>query len=345
MAKWGEGDPRWIVEERPDAINVNNWHWTEKNACGWSKDRFNDLFTGFKIENDLFKCKITEVEKCSGEAVANNRKGKLIFFYEWEITLKWKAKLNSANSFVNGKIVIPNLSEENEVHEVDVNISTNESSVEGDALREVMKELTTEKVREQLGKYIQGLKAGMILPSKGSNEDTECKDSINNISTGLESKVKVNSNAINAVKSAPNIKSPGQKINTTNIELSQVLQCTAVELYNSLTVTEMVAAFTHGRVKLDAKPGGKFELFEGNVSGEFIQLEPYSKIVQSWRCERWPSGHYSIVTIDIKQQAEFTEFKLTQTGVPQGESESIRENWERYYLDALKSTFGFGYFI
>lgn len=27
MARWGEGDPRWIVEERPDATNVNNWHW------------------------------------------------------------------------------------------------------------------------------------------------------------------------------------------------------------------------------------------------------------------------------------------------------------------------------
>ena len=26
MAKWGEGDPRWIVEERADAKNVNNWH-------------------------------------------------------------------------------------------------------------------------------------------------------------------------------------------------------------------------------------------------------------------------------------------------------------------------------
>ena len=37
MANWGEGDPRWIVEERPDATNVNNWHWTEKNADAWSK--------------------------------------------------------------------------------------------------------------------------------------------------------------------------------------------------------------------------------------------------------------------------------------------------------------------
>ena len=33
---------------------------------------------------------IEEVEKCEGEARANNRKGKLIFFYEWNLTLKWK---------------------------------------------------------------------------------------------------------------------------------------------------------------------------------------------------------------------------------------------------------------
>eukprot|EP00976_Prorocentrum_cordatum_P032330 657303-Prorocentrum_minimum.AAC.4 len=27
MAKWGEGDPRWKVEERTDGCNVNGWHW------------------------------------------------------------------------------------------------------------------------------------------------------------------------------------------------------------------------------------------------------------------------------------------------------------------------------
>ena len=28
MAKWGEGDPRWIVEEREDGTNADNWHWS-----------------------------------------------------------------------------------------------------------------------------------------------------------------------------------------------------------------------------------------------------------------------------------------------------------------------------
>lgn len=66
-------------------------------------------------------CKITEMEKCEGEAVANNRKGKLIFFYEWNIVLKWNSNEKSSEK-IEGKINIPNLSEENDISEVDVNI-------------------------------------------------------------------------------------------------------------------------------------------------------------------------------------------------------------------------------
>lgn len=123
MAKWGEGDPRWIVEERPDATNVNNWHWTEKNASPWSQDRIKELFKDVPVKSDEADLKIEEVEKVEGEASANNRKGKLIFFYEWDIVLKWTGHLkdNSGKSFT-GQIKIPNLSEENEVAELDVSI-------------------------------------------------------------------------------------------------------------------------------------------------------------------------------------------------------------------------------
>jgi hypothetical protein len=47
MAKWGEGDPRWIVEERADGTNANNWHWKEKNATVWSKQTLKSLLVGF----------------------------------------------------------------------------------------------------------------------------------------------------------------------------------------------------------------------------------------------------------------------------------------------------------
>ena len=53
MAKWGEGDPRWIVEERPDATNVNNWHWTEKNADQWSKNKLKVLLRFFQRKSNV----------------------------------------------------------------------------------------------------------------------------------------------------------------------------------------------------------------------------------------------------------------------------------------------------
>ena len=51
---------------------------------------------------------------------SSNRKAKLIFFYEWDIKLKWKAVNDEEDYDVEGKIEIPNLSEENDIDEVDV---------------------------------------------------------------------------------------------------------------------------------------------------------------------------------------------------------------------------------
>mmetsp|Transcript_12156 Transcript_12156/g.30794 ORF Transcript_12156/g.30794 Transcript_12156/m.30794 type:complete len:116 (-) Transcript_12156:1229-1576(-) len=39
MALKGEGDPRWIVEEREDGKNLNAWHWEERNLLPWIKSR------------------------------------------------------------------------------------------------------------------------------------------------------------------------------------------------------------------------------------------------------------------------------------------------------------------
>ena len=73
MAKWGEGDPRWIVEERPDATNVNNWHWSEKDASKWSQDRLKTLLLDVAFEADGKRVRINEVDTVSGEAIVNNR--------------------------------------------------------------------------------------------------------------------------------------------------------------------------------------------------------------------------------------------------------------------------------
>ncbi|XP_006746810.1 activator of 90 kDa heat shock protein ATPase homolog 1 [Leptonychotes weddellii] len=167
MAKWGEGDPRWIVEERADATNVNNWHWTERDASNWSTDKLKTLFLAVRVQNEEGKCEVTEVNKLDGEASINNRKGKLIFFYEWSIKLNWTGTSKSGVQY-KGHVEIPNLSDENSVDEVEISVSLAKDEPDTNLVA-LMKEEGVKLLREAMGIYISTLKTeftqGMILPT------------------------------------------------------------------------------------------------------------------------------------------------------------------------------------
>lgn len=212
-------------------------------------------------------------------------------------------------------------------------------------------------VRDRLATYISGLKEefskGMILPRK--DETSKSENNITNLSSGFSKK-------INMTPVISNAQQIGVKLDTKTINTTQKFQCTSQEFYDSMTRIEMVTAFTRGAVKLEPFKGGKFELFGGNITGTFEELVPGKKIVQRWRYKQWPAEHYSTVTMNINEkviyyftfimgiylcffQSDHTEVNLVQTGVPVSEVDVTRDNWERYYWDSIKKTFGFGAFI
>nr|CAG4642653.1 EOG090X09QT [Evadne anonyx] len=268
MAKWGEGDPRWIVEERPDATNVNNWHWTEKNASQWSKDRFQELLHGFVIENEIGKVVIDEIEKAEGEASANNRKAKLIFFYEWVLTLKWKGTLTGSTDGIEGTIIVPNLSDENTIDEVVVDVTVTTNTAATYSLKEMIRIRGAIKIKEQLAKYIKSLQEdftqGMILPKKEA-----MKNASNATKKPAEAGVKLPvSNSNLDVKKL----SITTKFDTKTYEYLESFKCPPAELYNVLTLPELLRAFTNSPVESNVKVGGKFSLFGGQICGEFVEL-------------------------------------------------------------------------
>jgi len=346
MAKWGEGDPRWIVEERPDATNVNNWHWTEKNADTWSKKKLEELFVNQVIESpSVGSVVIEEIEKCDGEARVNNRKGKLIFFYEWELKLKWKGHVNGKDEpEVKGNIEIPNLSEEHDdMKDVDIDINLTTTGPEATLLKEMLRKGDGAKaIRGKLKIYVDCLRtefgANVILPAK---------DSIPAPKTKNVTKVKQNSVSVNKSDETKQMKnlaiSGGSKVEVTDIELTENFKCTGQELYNALTQKEMMQVFTGGEVKMtEAKKGETFEMIGGNVQGYFVELVPFTKIVQKWRLKAWPDGYFALVEINIKQSNEDTKLTLNVKQVPEKEVENTKMGWKRYYFESIKRVFGFG---
>ena len=69
---------------------------TERNATNWSSEKLKELLVGIQVENEHGSCEVTEVSTVEGEASISNRKGKLIFFYEWNLKAKWKGEEHTA---------------------------------------------------------------------------------------------------------------------------------------------------------------------------------------------------------------------------------------------------------
>lgn len=136
----------------------------------------------------------------------------------------------------------------------------------------------------------------------------------------------------------------GAVVNTTTVTDSEEFRTTADELYKTFTDPQRLAAFTRAPPKVfeGAHKGGKFELFGGNVVGEYKELDEPKKIVQSWRLQQWPAGHYSTLEIDFDQNDvdSVTIMRVNWTGVPVGQEEVTKENWQNYYVHSIKRTFG-----
>lgn len=126
---------------------------------------------------------------------------------------------------------------------------------------------------------------------------------------------------------------------------SDEFRTTAEELYSTFTDPQRIAAFTRGppRQFEGSHVGGKFSIFDGNVVGEFAKLEPHKQMVQKWRLAQWPEGHFSTLEINFDQNDVdgVTQMRVTWTGVPIGQEDVTKQNWEVYYVRSMKQTFGY----
>ena len=140
--------------------------------------------------------------------------------------------------------------------------------------------------------------------------------------------------------------SHNSSVNTTTVTDNEEFRAPASELYQTFTDPQRIAAFTRAAPKLfeGAKKGGKYEIFGGNISGEYLELVEPTKIVQSWRLDQWPKGHYSRLEINFDQNDvdNVTVMRVTWSGVPVGQEEVTKRNWGEYYVRSIKQTFGFG---
>ncbi|KAL1283126.1 Activator ofheat shock protein ATPase [Trichinella pseudospiralis] len=316
MALWGQGDPRWIVEERPDATNVNNWHWTERNATPWSKRRFSDLFENMKIDSKRVECMIKSIGTMEGEATANNH----------------------GDNEIEGTVEIPNLSDENSIDEISIDVICKTSDAECDEVLSLMRSEGVSMIRKQLATYLDELRKEfgqkLILPTKDNTSPVvqykETK-SVSETSRIFQENKDRNANKNSGVSEA-----------TTSLDMKDTFKCTGDVLYSFFIHAPSIEMYTRCPCSINAVPGGNFAMFNGMITGSYIELVLNQKIVMKWRMSSWPKDQFSIVTLLFEQKDDCSEIFLNQTGIPASQVENTEDGWKRHYFNAIKMVFGLG---
>jgi hypothetical protein len=160
MAKLGEGDDRWIVKDRQDGANCNNWHWTTKNITSHVTSTLSAAMKGqiFPADGMLAECRIKSAE-ASGEASVNNRKGRTFLIYQLEMKLKWEGELHGVDGVLlekcKGSIKLVDVSAES-LDDLEFEFET---SARGSSLSEAMRKQGMACVKAAVQATIKELQA------------------------------------------------------------------------------------------------------------------------------------------------------------------------------------------
>lgn len=168
MAKQGEGDARWVVQDRADGANCNNWHWTTTDASSNLKKALCAAAKAVVFPPDglLENCRVKSAE-ATGEASINNRKGRTFLIYELQVKCKWSGELHDGETGAclekgSGSLNFTDVSAES-LDDLDVEFTT---SARGSALSEAMRKQGVLCIKQAVVRCITDLQAEVSAGAK-----------------------------------------------------------------------------------------------------------------------------------------------------------------------------------
>ena len=101
------------------------------------------------------------------------------------------------------------------------------------------------------------------------------------------------------------------------------------------------AAMTGGGPAVaEPRVGSAFTAWDGYIRGHTLELDPYRRIVQTWRTTEFTGKHAdSKLEIVFDPAPGGTRVTLTHTQLPKGQAKSYLQGWKDYYFKPMKKYF------
>lgn len=331
--------------------NPNNWHWVDKNCIDWSRQYFDDKTVGLSVE-DGYKVTISSVSSVEGDVEVCQRKGKVISLFDLKLTFSLNIDPEEGDKSYEGSIIVPELAYDSDEDSLQFDVSIYDAFKGDDKVRSGIKRLLIPKLRQLLLKFGPDLITTHSSDIQLDSEKVNSKFTKENQTTAKAAPVAKKEVAApqktTTVTAAPvkaSSSSSVPKYNTSTLHLEPEFNTTAEQLYITLLDGSRIVAWTRSPPEIDSFPpkeGSSFSLFGGSIQGRFLKLVKNERIVQLWRLSDWKEGHYAELDIQLVQGAGETKMVVKWSGIPIGEEDRVRGNFEDYYIRSIKITFGFG---
>lgn len=282
--------------------------------------------------------------RIQGTVTINNRKGKKIFIWDFNMTLLWKGTVKQSEETGKGKIECIDINVTDEDFDVSiffVSISlfillyfnqiyvTQENETSANAiLRQTLKEKAFKVIKENVKKMTDELKSTF-----GDMKNFE--------ETKKDSQEKPKEEPVSKVMTTTD----GKKLDVSSFTTKVSFNTPSSVLYDVFTDPNKVSGFTGSQAKISNVVGSEFELFGGSVKGIQETLEEGKKIVQKWRFTTWPENHYSIVEMNFEDEGDKCILTLSQRDIPSFDFERTKQGWETFFWQRISGIFGWRYKI
>lgn len=129
-------------------------------------------------------------------------------------------------------------------------------------------------------------------------------------------------------------------MSSESVLVSDIVPATRERLYDAWLSSQGHSAFTGDEARIEPVVGGQHSAFGGYATGRNLELEPYRRIVQSWRSAEFPKdAPDSRLEVTFEETLGGTLVTILHSELPPGQADQCRQGWVDYYLEAMKKYF------
>ena len=125
-----------------------------------------------------------------------------------------------------------------------------------------------------------------------------------------------------------------------DFEVSALVAASPEAIYRAWMSSDEHSAMTGGEAHVNPVVGGEFTAWDQYIKGTTLELDPFGRIVQSWRTKHFTDGDPdSQIEVLLEPRGDQSLVRFVHTNVPDEDRGYEEGGWKDNYLDPMREYF------